>query len=500
VLKIKKMLKLKYMELFSCFDKYQTYIVGGAIRNWFLKKEIYDIDIIVVAEKNDFINIIKKISKKFNIFPLDRERGIYRINISKELTIDISMISDLDSDLISRDFTINSLAVDIKKTKVKIVRNTFKININKKDLIDRLSGIKDIDRRIIRANSEKSFKDDPLRLLRAYRFFATLDFDIDKDTLNFIGKNKSLIHLSSPERIREELLKIFETDNTEKTFKKMSENEFLFELFPVLKMQMSCAEVYYGKGGVLKHTFNVLKRLDILYQNPKKYLNISKKLLVQMENEKGLIKLAGLLHDVAKPHKAKFIKDRLRFFGHEEYGGILSEKILKNYKFSNTEIKYIKIIISNHLRVGNIAHNNIITTRAILRIFYDLKEYTLGLLILSWADHSSYISEKKLKTLSKKIKEKPFEIKNKLPKTGSKKTVRFLQVVNMILKNYSKFNKESDIKPIIDGNTIMKTLNIGASPAIGKIIKKLINLQLEKKLKNEKDAINYIKSLHIEDL
>jgi tRNA nucleotidyltransferase/poly(A) polymerase len=488
------------MELFSCFDKYQTYLVGGAIRNWLLKKEIYDIDIIVVAEKNDFINIIKKISKKFNIFPLDRERGIYRINISKELTIDISMISDLGSDLMARDFTINSLAVDIKKAKVKVVRDSFKIKINKKDIIDKLSGIKDINHSIIRVNSEKSFIDDPLRLLRAYRFFATLDFDIDKQTLNFIGKNKTLIHSSSPERIREELLKIFETDNTEKTFKKMAENEFLFELFPVLKMQMSCAEVYYGKGGVLKHTFNVLKRLDLLYQNPKKYLNISKKLLVQMKNEKALIKLAGLLHDVAKPHKAKFIKDRLRFFGHEEYGGILSERILRDFKFSNNEIRYVKVIISDHLRVGNIAHNNIITPRAILRIFYDLKEYTLGLLILSWADHSSYMSEKKLNLLSKKIKEKPFEIKHKLPKNGPKKTVRFLQVVNMILKNYSRFNRQSDIKPIIDGNEIMQILNIKPSPVVGKIIKKLINLQLEKKLINKKDATNYIKSLHIEDL
>ncbi len=485
------------MEIFNYFKNYNSYIVGGAIRDYLLKKEIKDIDILIASTKSNFTRLIFLLSKKTNIFPLDEENGIYRINLTKNLTIDITNTDNIENDILKRDFTLNSLLIEIKKVKIKTKNNLFELSFNTTDIIDKLDAINDIKNKKIRKISDNCFKEDPVRLLRAFRFEATHNFKIEKNTFDLLSRSIKLVNKTSPERLREELNKIIETENSSEILKRMSKCGLIFEIIPELKLQTRCAEVYYGKGGVFKHTLNVLKRLDIFYQNPQKYLNISEKLKEKAVEEKKLIKLSALLHDIAKPHKAKIIEGRLRFFGHESYGGVLSEKILKNLRYSNNEIKYIKSIVSNHLRIGNIAHNNIISNRAILRIFYELKDYTLGLLILSWADHASYIGEKKLTKILKKTKEKPFEIKKKLPKEGEKKTLRFLQVVNMIARNYSKYIVSSDIKPIINGHTIMKTLFLNPSPKVGEIIRKLINLQLEGKIKTREQAISYIKSLKI---
>jgi len=487
------------MTVFKFLSNYNSYLVGGAIRDLFLKKKITDIDIVIVANIIDFKKIIKQLSKKYLLFPLDRERNIYRIMIGNK-TIDITNASSLVDDLKKRDFTINSLAAKITDTKIKIKKEHFSIKIPRNKIIDNFNAIKDIENKRLVAISETSLILDPLRILRAYRFFATDEFKITKNLKKQIIKNKEKIHISSKERIREELIKIFKSDNTYATIKEMAQSEILFEIFPKLKEQINCATIYYGKGGVFKHTLNVIKRLDMFFKKPRFFLEIPKNLNEKIQKEKYLIKLSALLHDISKPQTQRIINKRLRFFGHERKGAEVSEKILREYRFSNDEIKYIKTVISSHLRIGNIAHNENITNKAILRIFYDLKEYSLGNIILSWADYSSHISEKKLITMVEKVKEKPFKIRKPLPKTGIKKTLRFLQVVNLIVKSYDEYQKKANIKPIIDGYTVMRTLKIPPSKLVGIILKKLINLQLENKITTRKEALNYIKSLKIDKL
>jgi poly(A) polymerase len=487
------------MYIFEFLSKFESYLVGGAIRDFFLGKKITDIDIVIIEDLENFKKIIKSLSRSFIIFPLDKERNIYRVTINGK-TIDLTNSENLFEDLKKRDFTINALAIKLSDCNIIEKKDFFKLKINKKKLIDNFNSVYDINKKNLKTISKDSIKEDPLRILRAFRFFTIDSFKINLNLKKEIIENKSLLVNVSKERIREELIKIFKSDKVYETIKKMIETEVIFEIFPELKKQIGCAKVYYGKNGVISHTLKVLKRLDMFFENPKLYLDIPKQIEEKIEKEKYLIKLSGLLHDIAKPHTARIIDNRLRFFGHEEKGGEISEKYLREYRFSNDEIKYIKTIISSHLRIGNIAHNDNVTNKAILRIFYDLKEYALGLIILSWADYSSHISEKKLITIREKIKEKPFQIKRQLPKSGFRKTLRFLQVVNMIIKHYTDYEKKANIKPIVDGYTVMEILKIPPSKLVGNILKKLINLQLEGKIKTKDEAINYIKSLKIKKL
>jgi poly(A) polymerase len=481
----------------TIFGENSTYLVGGAIRDFLIKRPIKDLDFIVDLKKKELEKAIAELSNKLKLpyFPLDKERGIWRISYG-DLNIDISVIEkNLYADLNSRDFTINSLAVKLKDLAyIKVESDSFKINLNKKNIIDANKGLADLKKKIIRANNKLVFAQDPIRILRAYRFAATLNFKIENNTLKEIKKDATLINKSAGERIKDELLKILYAEESAKYIKALKEANILFEIFPDLKYQEKCAEVYYGKGGVLKHTFLVLERMDLFFRMPEKFIPSFKKFKIK-EEEIKILKLSAILHDIAKPHTAKPINGRLRFFGHEEYGAKITYNIMKNLKFSNKEIKLATKIISQHLRIGNISHCEI-TKKAIFKIFSDIAEFTPHLIILSFCDNASYISEKKLLASIKEIKKKPFKIKKKLPRTGFIKTLRFLQVLNYISRQYVS-PKNTMPNPLLNGNEIMETLGIKPGPKVGEIISRLKLMQFQNKIETKKQAINYIKTLKI---
>lgn len=473
-----------------------SYIVGGCLRDVILKKKIIkDIDIVCVCNGDEFEEIIKRISRKYSVFPLDEERGIWRFTLRNNLTVDFSRTDDIYSDIYRRDFTINSLAIKMPFVNIEVRKDSFVINFSKKNLIDLTkNGINDLKKGIIRYVSERIFDEDPLRIMRAIRFVSQLNFKIHPDVRKLICEKKNMLSNIAKERIKEELIKMASTNNFCLATKLMSNTGTLFTIFPEFEKQIDCATVYYGKGGVLKHTMNVIEKLDLFFISPEKYSYIPTKIYPKLYDECYIIKLSALFHDIAKPATAAVKGDRLRFFGHENLGSEMTEKYLIDFKFSNREIRYITSIIKNHLRIGSIACNDPITYKAITRVFYDLGEYTLGLLVLSWADYASHISNNKLNDILKETKKLPQPITKKLPANGLRKTIRFMQVVNFLFKNYSKFSKSSNIKPLLNGDDIMDILSIPPGPIIGKIKKKLINLQLDKKIKTRAEAVSYVKS------
>ncbi|GAB4032968.1 MAG: HD domain-containing protein [Elusimicrobiota bacterium] len=483
-------------------EKKEIYLVGGALRDYLLKRPIKDLDFVISASSDSCGKYAKKLAKKIkaSVFPLDIQRGVWRLSVDSGLNLDFSPLQDnIKKDLLSRDFTINALGLELKGiSKLSWDKKSFQIKPVKKCLIkDFSSGIKDLTNRRVRAVDEKAFEEDPLRMLRAFRFCSVLGFNLDSKTLMSIKKLSSRIKESSPERIREELLQTLSSPESHKAFQLMKKTGILFHIFPQLKEQEKCAEIYYGNGGVLKHTLAVLERMDLFFSKPEKYMpsykgfGLSKEKIV-------LLKLSALLHDIAKPATAREIDGRLRFFGHEEKGARMSYTILRELKFSNEEIRYISRIIGQHLRIGNIAHSEIISQKAMLKIFSDLGETACGLIILSWADHASYISKKRLVSSVSEMKKKPFKIPPKgLPRTGFRKTLRFIQVVNLLASNYVKKKKDLNLKTLLDGHEIMKLLSLNPGPQVGEALRRLRFMQFEGKIKNRKDAERYLKTLKL---
>lgn len=487
----------------SVLKNNEAYIVGGAIRDFLLKRKIKDIDIAIKIPNSEVKTISQKLAfyLKSPTFPLDEQRGIWRINLQRnQLTIDITPFeNDITKDLQERDFTINAMAISLNDIQeLKIENDCFILfGVNKENILNYKNALKDIKKKNIRLNSKNAFIEDPLRMLRAFRFSSSLGFKIEKNTFKEIKEHHELIKNSASERIREELMEILEDKQSWKIIKKMKDSGILFSIFPELKLQEKCAEIYYGKGGVLKHTLNVVKRMELLFLMPQKFLSNSKEIDLNSRIKK-LLKLAALLHDIAKPHTAKIINGRLRFFEHEEYGAKLSADLMQRMRFSNEDIKLVTKIIHSHLRVGNLAHNDNISDRAIFRLFSDLGQYTIPLFLLSFADYASYISEKTLIKNARILKQKPLKIPKKgLPANGLKKTIRFIQVTNSLIRYYFKKNKQFNQKNLLSGYDVMSTLKIKEGPAVGYVLKRVKLQQFEGKLKTKEQALEYIKTLKI---
>ncbi|MFA6433101.1 MAG: HD domain-containing protein [Elusimicrobiales bacterium] len=489
-------------EILKLFE--ETYLVGGAVRDAALKRPVKDLDLAVKAGP-DFDTRIRKLARglKASVFPLDEDRRVYRLTQrATGLQLDISPFQgkDLTEDLLRRDFTVNALALPLTADYLPLPDGStglFRLPAVKiRKLIDPSGGLKDLKTGTIRLVSREALAEDPLRLLRAFRFSAALGFRIAPNTLKLVKLNSALITKAAPERIHDELLMILASPAAAARTKELYAAGLLTAILPELEAQRTCAEVYYGKGGVLKHTFAVMERLDHLFENIGAYIpNWGK--ISESFAEKNILKLAALLHDVAKPPCARLINGRLRFFGHEEHGAALSWRIMERLRFSKDHRKLLSRTIGNHLRPGNLASNDAVSDRAVFRFFRTMGEYTIPLLILSWADHSSYITLSQLRSIRDRIKEPPFEIpKGGLPQNGIKKTLRFLQVLNLLFKTYISKNIKLKTLRLIDGHDVIRILRMKPGPEVGEILEKVSLRQFEGRIKTRRQALHFLKNLY----
>lgn len=230
LLELKKRIKedelLRSVNLFFSLNNTTVYLVGGYIRDLLLGKESSDIDIIVDAPTST----VKALAHFLNasVFYL-RKREIYaRVMIMREgRRIDVSFINEenFKEELERRDFTINSMAVNL--TKIFKDEDDF--------FIDYFNGLKDLENQIIKQTNPGIFEEDPIRVLRAFRFKHTLGFEIDKETLKNLQANKSLLDKVSPERMREEFFRILMMED--KILYDLNESGVLKETFPNLNFE-----------------------------------------------------------------------------------------------------------------------------------------------------------------------------------------------------------------------------------------------------------------------
>lgn len=479
----------------------EIYIVGGAVRDHFLRRTIKDVDFIL-REKKRLEKKLRTVARRegFSFFPLRKEK-IFRMTRKKNrsLQMDFSLFKEtrLEENLRKRDFTVNSAACRAGGVRLRATASGFRISgMGAKRVIDPFGALRDLRRKKIRfVSGQSSILDDPLRMLRAFRFSAQLGFSLDERAGKLIKKNSAQIIRSSPERIREELTLILENRDCARFLRETAKAGLLFAVFPELKAQENCARTYYGNGGVLSHTFKVVERMDFLCENAPRIIPSFAKIKKYFE-KKYLLKIICLLHDAAKPEKASMINGRLRFFGHEQFGATMAEAAMKRLHFSGEDIKAAKAAIGSHLRPGNLASNNFISDKAVFRLFRDMGDNLVHLLLLCWADHSSYISKKSLDKILPDLSRAPLPVPPKgFSKTGIRKTTRFLQVLGKIFGFYTEKGKIMKSKNLVNGREVMKITGLPEGPEIGRILEKIRSLHFENKIRTKKEAIAYLKKL-----
>ncbi len=294
---------------------YQAYLVGGSIRDILMNKnDLHDYDIATDATPDDLKRIFKDaiafgekfgtilvIYKGFNFeITTFRTESDYKDQRHPEKVV---FIKDIKEDLKRRDFTMNAIA----------------FNMQSNDLIDIFGGQKDIKNKIIRCvgDPDLRFNEDPLRLIRAVRFYVQLHFDIEEDTYKSIKNNASKIVTVSKERIRDEFMRMLSFDKPSRGIELLRDTGLLDYIFPEINL---C----YG-----------------VEQNKFHSLDVYHHILLSMDMADKRIRLAALLHDIGKPQT----KNGEHFFGHEKIGAEMADKMLRRLKFPKKDISLISKLI-----------------------------------------------------------------------------------------------------------------------------------------------------------
>lgn len=476
----------------------EAYFVGGAVRDALLRRTSGDIDIVLPKERLKQTAFALARALKATAFEMDAEFGVWRLTAKTGLQIDLAAYQgkNIKEDLLRRDFTVNALALPVgAKCKITYSKAGFKFTLNSKDLLDYTGGLKDLKAKTLHSTSAKIFKEDPLRMLRAYRAASELNFKISPAVTAQIKKDKKLISRPSGERVREELVRLFSAPKAYEYLLMMDGCGLLSALLPALEPQRKCATVYYGKGGVLKHTLLVVKRMEWCIENLKKIWPKHYKKLAPFVKEKHIYIMAALLHDIAKPATAAPVNGRLRFFYHEEKGAEMAKEILASLRYSTAEIRLICNMIARHLRPSNLASNGDISDKSLYKFFKLMGDAAIPMLLLCWADYASYVTDAQLRKILKRSNDEVISIEEGRAEGPFAKTLRHMQVISFMFKKY--FHPQKKILPqkLLNGKEIMKILNLPPGPKVGEYLELLAEAQVEGKITDKHTAEQYLKKL-----
>lgn len=459
-------------------DGYEVYGVGGFVRDLLLKREHTDIDLAVRKDARKFAQHLSGVLKaKFVV--LDDKSKIYRIMLSEKFpvkNIDVSAIEGktILEDLKKRDFTVNAAAfklqdfADYKKNLITVSAEV----------------LKDLKAKTINAVSDNAFKDDPLRMLRAFRFAAELKFKISRQTLSLIKKHANSISAAAPERIKNELFRVLSAGNSSEFIEAMDKCSLLPALFgEIAKMKKASKKYYYHPGGLFQHSFETMVSAENILNNLQEYFPDNAKEMHEHFFSSGeysenvtranLLKFTALFHDSAKPETAKKDGPKMRFLGHEEMGAEKISEIMNTLKMGKKEISAAAFMVSKHMRPSTLTQNNVVTHKASLKFFRDIGDNTPDLLILSMADWHSY---KKLKVHSKK-------------ELASQE-----ESVRKLIREFYELKNAKPLPKIINGNIIMKEFGLKPGPWIGELVNLAVESQQEGKISDTAGALKLLKS------
>ncbi len=443
------------------FQTKGAYIIGGSIRDLLLDRIPTDYDIAVKGNPKKFAEkMAKNISGR--LVKMGKPGQMIIRVVSNDNIFDITSLngSFIEDDLKKRDFTINAMAYDLSSG----------------EIIDCLGGLRDLADKKVRMVSADVFKKDPIRLIRAYRIGACLNFEIESQTASIIRAYAKLIQNSAGERIRYEIFKLLGTSKSYHYLSQMDDTGLLGAIFPDFDQLKGCSQNSHHLYDVFEHTMKAYHHLETILNDPAKILPDTYIQIRQyLDEEKTvLLKYAILLHDMGKPW-AKTIDNRgeVHFYDHSRKSADLAQKISQKLRFSNREKRFIDFIIRNHLNplfLFTDIQKKTLTHKRVARFFIKCGDNAPALLLHTLAD-----------IMAKRDK----------PNQLDKDFIWFIK--EMIHHFFYGFKPRIKEPPLITGRDLIHEFGLIPSPLFKTILNLVQEAKLTNKIKSRSEALEWVR-------
>ncbi len=438
-----------------------AYIIGGSIRDLLLGRVPADYDIAFAGNPEKFAKKILALSGGHFVRLGKSDQVIFRV-ISDGMIFDIASLNgaSVEEDLKKRDFTVNAIAYDLYSEKI----------------IDCLGGLKDLADKKVRMVSYNIFQKDPVRLIRAYRIGACLNFKIESQTTDAIALHIKLLKNIAGERIRAELFSMLDASASYRYLTQMANNGLLGEVFPGFSRLKGCYQKYRHPSDLLEHTLRSFEHIEIMMNKPEDILpDISQNICRYIEKIKpALIKCAILIHDIGKPLTKTIDRNgKYRFYGHALKSAGMAQAIGQKLRFSNQEQRFIHGIVRHHripLYLFKAYEKKASVKKGTIRFYKKCSDITPAVLLVAMADTQA-----------------------KQDKMTSQGTNMILFLKMMLYDYFTNYRLLNAKPPLITGHDLIHVFGLAPSPLFKKILELVDEAKLTHAVNNRSEALDLVK-------
>ena len=458
-----------------------AYLVGGVVRDLLAGGEISDIDVSVV----DPMDVAGDIASTFGgrVVPLDDDREIARVVVpsgGSSSFVDVArMRGGIEEDLGQRDFTVDAMALSVTQRPEADIRRS---------VIDPFGGLSDLRSGVIRAVSPSVFREDPARLLRAPRLAAQLGFEIDDETQTRIRRDAYLVETVASERVRGELLRLLAEDGATASLRMLDDMELLCRVIPELEEAKGVSQPREHHWDVFDHLIETVGQVEVLVGGRPGVHEFVTEAIPRFESmdsyfaepvsdghtRRTIIKLAALLHDVAKPStKTVEPSGRIRFLGHHKEGAETAATVLNRLRVSGRGVELVRTMVAQHLRPSQMAQpGEMPSGKAVFRYYRDLGDAAIDTLYLSLADY----------------------LAARGPNLERQGWAGQCRIIGHILGEGRDRSAPDVLPQVLDGRDLMDVFSLSPGPRIGMLLDVVREAQASGEVNTREEALELVKA------